>query len=245
MGVLMAHVIESADELTIPEKLSRCEEILHYRFVDRELLETCLTHASISKTRLNSNERLEFLGDAILGAIICESLYHRFPESPEGELTRMKSSLVSRNTCAAITKELGLDRCLLLGKGLSIHNEVPLSILAGVIEALVAGVYFDGGMEACRRMVLRIYASRFEQTTQYDRARNFKSQLQQLSQKSFGETPIYQVLDEKGPDHSKCFQVSAVIGLQTFPSAWGASKKEAEQRAACNALQEIQGQKQV
>jgi ribonuclease-3 len=243
MGVSMSDLIESSDELTIQEKLARCEEILHYRFIDRELLETCLTHASISKTRLMSNERLEFLGDAILGAIVCESLYHRFPEAPEGELTRLKSSLVSRNTCAAITKELGLDRCMLLGKGLSIHNEVPSSILAGVIEALVAGVYFDGGMEACRRLVERMLASRLEQNTQFDRARNFKSQLQQLSQKSFGETPIYQVLDEKGPDHSKCFQISAVIGPQTFPSAWGASKKEAEQRAACNALLEIQGEK--
>ena len=199
----MADVFEFSDGLTTPEKLSLCEEILHYRFVDRELLETCLTHASISKTRLTSNERLEFLGDAIMGAIVCESLYHRFPESPEGELTRMKSALVSRNTCAAITKELGLDRCLFLGKGLSIHHEVPLSILAGVIEALVAGVYFDGGMEACRRLVERMFASRFHQTAQFDRTRNFKSQLQQLSQKSFGETPVYQVLDEKGPDHSK------------------------------------------
>jgi ribonuclease III len=241
----MADVIESSDGLTTQEKMSRCEELLRYRFVDRELLETCLTHASISKTRLTSNERLEFLGDAIMGAIICETLYHRFPESPEGELTRMKSSLVSRNTCAEITKELGLDRCLLLGKGLSIHNEVPLSILAGVIEALVAGVYFDGGMEACRRMVERLFASRFQQNAQFDRARNFKSQLQQLSQRSFGETPIYQVLDEKGPDHSKCFQIAAVIGPYAFPSAWGSSKKEAEQRAACNALLEIQGEKQA
>jgi len=237
----MSQVFEP-DELTVQEKLDRCEAILHYRFIDHELLERCLTHASVAKTRLASNERLEFLGDAILGTIICEMLYHRFPEAAEGELTRIKSALVSRNTCAAITRELGLDDCLLLGKGLAIHNDVPSSIMAGVIEALVAGVYFDGGMEACRRLIERLFGQRFEQTTQFDRSRNFKSQLQQFSQKSFGETPIYQVLDEKGPDHSKCFQVSAVIGPQTFPSAWGNSKKEAEQRAACNALLEIQGE---
>ncbi|MCA9070211.1 MAG: ribonuclease III [Planctomycetaceae bacterium] len=239
----MSDVTGASDELSVQQKLELCEALLHYRFLDRALLETCLTHASVAKTRLDSNERLEFLGDAILGAIVCERLFHRFPEATEGELTRMKSSLVSRNTCAAITKELGLDRCLLLGKGLSVHHEIPLSIMAGVIEALVAGVYFDGGMEACRRMVERMLSSRIEQNTPFDRARNFKSQLQQLSQKSFGETPIYQVLDEKGPDHSKCFQVSAVIGPQTFPSAWGNSKKEAEQRAASNALLEIQGKK--
>ncbi len=229
------------EELALPEKLELCETILEYRFLDRDLLEQCLTHASVSKTRLYSNERLEFLGDAILGAIVCEMLYHQFPDSPEGELTRLKSSLVSRNTCAAITKELGIDRCLFLGKGLGVHDEIPLSIQAGVIEALVAGVYFDGGMEACRRMIERLLKSRLGRTTSFDRARNFKSQLQQLSQKSFGETPIYQVLDEKGPDHSKCFQISAVIGPQTYPSAWGNSKKEAEQRAAYNALSEIQG----
>ncbi len=241
----MSDVIDSWDELTIQQKLERCEEILHYRFIDRELLECCLTHASVAKTRLNSNERLEFLGDAIMGAIICEMLYHRYPQVPEGELTRMKSALVSRNTCAAITKEFGLDRCLLLGKGLSIHIEIPSSIQAGVIEALVAGVYFDGGMEACRRMVERMFSKRIQPTNQFDRTRNFKSILQQISQKSFGETPIYQVLDEKGPDHSKCFQIAAVIGPQVYPSAWGASKKEAEQRAACNALLEIQGEKPV
>jgi ribonuclease-3 len=241
----MSDVIDSLDELTFEQKLSRCEEILHHRFIDRQLLECCLTHASVAKTRLSSNERLEFLGDAILGAIICEMLYHRYPQSPEGELTRMKSALVSRTTCAAVTKESGLDRCLLLGKGLTMHIEIPSSIQAGVIEALVAGVYFDGGMEACRRMVERMFGRRIQQTTQFDRTRNFKSILQQLAQKTFGETPIYQVLDEKGPDHSKCFLIAAVIGPQVFASAWGQSKKEAEQRAACNAILEIQGDKAV
>jgi len=238
----MSDVFEGPDEFTVQQKLEQCEAILKYRFLDRELLERCLTHASVATTRLDSNERLEFLGDAILGAIVCEMLYHRYPEAPEGELTRMKSSLVSRNTCAAITEELGLDDCLLLGKGLTIQNDIPSSIMAGVIEALVAGVYFDGGMEACRRMVERLLESRMGTSTGFDRERNFKSQLQQLSQKTYGETPIYQVLDEKGPDHSKCFQVSAVIGPHTFPSAWGTSKKEAEQRAASNAISKIQGE---
>lgn len=237
----MSDVFEGSDEFTVQQKLEQCEAILKYRFLDRELLERCLTHASVATTRLDSNERLEFLGDAILGAIVCEMLYHRYPEAPEGELTRMKSSLVSRNTCAAITEELGLDDCLLLGKGLTIQNEIPSSIMAGVIEALVAGVYFDGGMEACRRMVERLLESRMGTSTGFDRERNFKSQLQQLSQKTYGETPIYQVLDEKGPDHSKCFQVAAVIGPHTFPSAWGTSKKEAEQQAASNAISKIQG----
>src|SRR5271157_2591635 len=106
------------EESTAESKTSLCEEALQYRFRDRGLLELALTHASISRTRIESNERLEFLGDAILGGIICEALYHRFPEYPEGELTRIKSSLVSRNTCARVAEQLGLADFLLLGKGL-------------------------------------------------------------------------------------------------------------------------------
>src|SRR5579862_2188289 len=120
------------DDLTTDSKISECEEVLQYRFRDRGLLELALTHASVARTRIESNERLEFLGDAILGAIICEILYHRFPDFPEGELTRIKSSLVSRSTCAVVAGQLGLSRFLILGKGLLTHQHIPSSILAGV-----------------------------------------------------------------------------------------------------------------
>lgn len=221
--------------------LDECEEVLQYRFRDRRLLERCLTHASVARTRLDSNERLEFLGDAILGAVVCEALYHHFPDYPEGELTRIKSVLVSRQTCAAITERLGLERFLRLGKGVGANDRIPSSILAGVIEALVAGVYLDGGADTAREFVGRIMEAEITRATELSHGKNFKSLLQQLSQKSFGETPIYRLLDEKGPDHSKCFKIAAYIGPQGYPAAWGASKKEAEQRAACNALFEIQG----
>ena len=104
------------------EFLDKCEEALQFKFRDRDLLKQCLTHASVAKTRLASNERLEFLGDAILGVIVCEMLYHRFPEDAEGELTQIKSLLVSRDTCATISKEQGLDQFLILGKGLRLHK---------------------------------------------------------------------------------------------------------------------------
>jgi ribonuclease-3 len=221
--------------------LDDCEEALQYRFHDRRLLERCLTHASVARTRLDSNERLEFLGDAVLGTIICERLYQQFPEYPEGELTRIKSVLVSRQTCAAVTERLGLERFLRLGKGIGAHDRIPSSILAGVIEALIAGVYLDGGLEAAREFIGRVMEPEVAQTTELSHGKNFKSLLQQLSQKSFGETPSYRLLDEKGPDHSKCFKIAAYIGPRGYPGAWGASKKEAEQRAACNALYEIQG----
>ena len=227
---------------SLEDRLKACEvEVLHYQFRDRSLFERALTHASVAKTRLDSNERLEFLGDAILGAIVCELLFQRFPEHPEGELTRIKSSLVSRNTCAALTEELGLTRFLILGKGLAMHDRIPVSIMAGVFESIVAAIYLDGGYEAVREFVHRAFVAEIDRATDFDQSKNYKSLLQQLSQKSHGETPSYHLLDEKGPDHSKCFKVSAAIGSQIFAAAWGSNKKEAEQRAALNALHEIAG----
>jgi ribonuclease-3 len=228
------------EESTAESKVSLCEDSLQYRFRDRGLLELALTHASVARTRIESNERLEFLGDSILGGIICEALYHRFPEHPEGELTRIKSSLVSRNTCARVAEQLGLDDFLILGKGLLTHQHIPSSILAGVFESVVAAVYLDGGHEAVRAFVERAMAPVLDLEIEPRLSRNYKSILQQMSQKQFGSTPLYQVLDEKGPDHSKCFKISAAIGPQAYSAAWGASKKEAEQRAALNALCEIE-----
>ncbi len=229
------------EELTAESKFSLCEDALQYKFRERALLELALTHASVARTRIESNERLEFLGDAILGGIICETLYHRFPDYPEGELTRIKSSLVSRNTCARVAEQLGLGDYLILGKGLLTHHQIPSSILAGVFESIVAAVYLDGGHEAVRGFVERAMAPELDLEIEPRLSRNYKSMLQQMSQKHFGATPLYQVLDEKGPDHSKCFKISAAIGPQAYPAAWGTSKKEAEQRAALNALCEIEG----
>lgn len=221
--------------------LSQCETVLDYRFKDRDLLLNCLTHASGAKHRLASNERLEFLGDAVLGLVVCEMLFHRYPEYTEGELTRIKSVLVSRSTCAKISEAMGCDRFLLLGKGLSMHERVPASITSAVLESLIAGVYLDGGIEAARTLIERILEPELEMAAELEHGRNYKSLLQQHAQKSFGETPIYKLLDEKGPDHSKCFKVAALIGAQSYTAAWGPNKKEAEQRAAQNALHELQG----
>jgi ribonuclease-3 len=234
-------MLNPPDDPSVDSKITRCEEALEYQFRDRPLIELALTHASVARTRIESNERLEFLGDAILGAIICEFLYHRFPDSPEGELTRIKSSLVSRTTCAVVANQLGLSQFLILGKGLLTHQHIPSSILAGVFESVVAAVHLDGGPVAVRAFVERAMATVLEEEAEPQLTRNYKSLLQQMSQKQFGATPLYHVLDEKGPDHSKCFKISAAIGAQVYGAAWGASKKEAEQRAALNALCEIEG----
>jgi ribonuclease-3 len=229
-----------SDTADLTELLSQCEEVIGYRFRDRTILERCLTHSSIAKTRLHSNERLEFFGDAILGVVICEMLFHRFPTFPEGELTRVKSVLVSRITCAEVAEQIGMKRFLLLGKGVTSFDTIPASILSAAVESLVAGIYLDGGLEAARGFVVQCFGPQLDKTAAVEHGKNYKSLLQQFSQKRFGETPVYRLLDEKGPDHSKCFEISAVIGEKAYPPAWGPNKKEAEQQAACNALQALQ-----
>lgn len=231
---------EAGTALTDKE-LAACEAVLGYQFQNRELLRTCLTHASGANHRLNSNERLEFLGDAIMGAAVCEMLYHRFPEEPEGELTRIKSIVVSRTTCAKITEQLRLHEFLLLGKGLSGHETPPLSVMAAVFESLVAGVHLDGGHEAVRAFLERVLLPEIELAAGLEHGHNYKSQLQQVCQRTMGATPLYRLLDEKGPDHAKCFKVTVLINDKTYPPAWGPNKKSAEQRAAHNALNEIEG----
>lgn len=220
-------------------KLEQCERLIGHVFADRSLLLSALTHASGAEHRLVSNERLEFLGDSILGSIVCELLYHRFPDYLEGDLTKIKSVVVSRVSCAKLSKKLGLQECLILGKGMAQNPDLPESLLADVFEALVAAVYLDAGPDAVRRLVIGQLGPEIEKAEAGQLEGNFKSQLQQLAQRDFGCTPVYQLIDEKGPDHAKCFHVAAKIGNREYEPAWGSNKKEAEQRAACKALSEI------
>ncbi len=222
--------------------LTNCERVLSYTFQDRALLRSALTHASGADHRLASNERLEFLGDAILGAVVCDKLFHAFPESLEGALTRIKSVVVSRRTCAKVSKELGLDEFLVLGKGMGSPEHTPDSVLAAVFESLIGAIYLDGGIEPARTFILRHLTSEVDEAAEDQGGQNFKSGLQQSAQRQFGETPTYLLLDEKGPDHSKCFKVAAQIGAQRYAAAWGPNTKAAEQRAARNALCQIAGE---
>lgn len=234
-------MISGEESPSTTDVLAECEAVLGYNFQDRTLLFHCLTHASGAKTRLASNERLEFLGDSVLGLIVCEMLFKRFPEATEGELTRIKSILVSRTTCAKISLQLCCDRLIFVGKGLKVSERVPESVIAAVFESLIAGVYLDGGLEPARQLIERVMDPEIDLTTQQDHGRNFKSLLQQHAQKSLGATPVYKLLDQRGPDHSKWFKVAASIGQHMYTPAWGANKKEAEQRAAHNALFELEG----
>lgn len=223
------------------EILEECQKAIGYQFQQPMLLRAALTHASSADTRLASNERLEFLGDAVLGLITCEQLFLRFPDYQEGDLTKIKSVVVSRRTCAHVSRQLNLGEYLFLGKGMNAHIAVPSSLLADVFESLVAAIYLDGGLEAAKPFVLKYISPEIEQVAEGAHSGNYKSVLQQLAQREFGATPQYQLLDEKGPDHSKCFKITAVIGRHAYPAAWGRNKKEAEQKAAMNAIAEING----
>jgi ribonuclease-3 len=224
------------------EILEECQKAIGYQFRQPELLRAALTHASGADTRLASNERLEFLGDAVLGLVTCEQLFLRFPDYEEGDLTKVKSVVVSRRTCARMSRLLNLGDYLFLGKGMHVHTAVPASMLADVFESLVAAIYLDGGLEAAKRLILKYVGPEIEEMAEGQHGGNFKSVLQQVAQRELGDTPQYLLLDEKGPDHSKCFKIAASIGRHTYAAAWGRNKKEAEQKAAMNALAQIKGE---
>jgi len=215
------------------------EKVLGHRFNDVSLLEEALTHASVAGSRQSSNERMEFLGDAILGMVVCEYLFEAFPNLLEGDLTKIKSAAVSRRACAKIAQELGLDQLLKLGKGMASRNGIPKSVSAAVFESVIAAIYQDGGFEKARAFILEHLVPIIDQAVRNGHQYNFKSILQQFSQQQFGRTASYILLDENGPDHAKCFKVCVQIGETSFPPSWASSKKQSEQRAALNALLEL------
>ena len=221
--------------------IQHCEEKLQYEFRDKSLIVEAITHASCSDTRLSSNERLEFLGDAILGFVVCEYLFQTYPSWLEGQLTKVKSVVVSRQTCGRIGLDLALEETLVVGKGIGNRGPVPISLLANAFESIVAAIYLDGGMDPVWKFLMRFVPDEVQSAIGGETDSNFKSELQQFAQKKFGLPPTYQLLGDKGPDHEKWFMIAAHLGREKYSPAWGRNKKEAEQRAAANALAEING----
>jgi ribonuclease-3 len=219
--------------------LQELEQVLQYEFSDKSLLEQSLMHASSADARVDSNERMEFLGDSVLNLVICWSLYERFPQYLEGDMTKVKSMLVSRRTCAKVAKAIGLYHWMTVSKGISGTRGFEGSIAAGAIEAIIAAIYIDGGYPEASKFILRAFGPFIEPADAEQHHENYKSVLQQYAQQELNASPIYQLLDEKGPDHNKCFEVGVTISHRHFPSAWGINKKEAEQKAAYNALMEL------
>jgi ribonuclease-3 len=213
-------------------KLSECQRRLEYTFQSIGWLEKALTHPSNKFDDGRSNERLEFLGDAILGMVISEHLFETFDERPEGHLTFIKSIVVSKPALARRSKSLGLDQFVSVGKGMIESGVLPESVLANVLEAIIAAIYIDGGLPEARRFVLQNLAEEIARVEAEEHERNYKSILQQYAQRELNSTPTYRVIGHSGPDHQRSFQVVTVINGKTYESAWGQSKKEAEQRSA-------------
>ena len=215
-----------------PGTLEELQDYLEIWFHDTSLLQEAITHSSAKTQDLPCNERLEFLGDSVLGMVIAEDLFRAHPDFDEGELTLIKSEVVSSRTLAEVGKHRGFGRFVTVGKGLKREKGLPSSLMAGVMEALIGAIYIDQGLETARAFILDCLSLQIENVLANRYRRNYKSILQAYSQKHFGITPVYRVVDEKGPDHGKTFEVEARVGKRRFPAGRGHSKKDAEQRAA-------------
>lgn len=221
------------------EVIEQIEEKIGYTFNDKNLLMKSFIHCSAVDNRLDSNERLEFLGDSVLGLVICHELFRRFKSYLEGDMTKVKSMLVSRKSCSKVIKDIGIIEFLKLGKGMIFGKAINGSIAASLLEGIIAAIYLDGGLEPAREFILMLFGPMIDKTSSEHYHGNYKSILQQHSQQNHNITPRYIVLDEQGPDHNKCFEIQAAIEDKHYSSAWGMKKKDAEQKAAYNALVEI------
>ena len=219
---------------------------LAYKFRNHRLLEEALTHKSYVNEQKSStgsdNERLEFLGDAVLSLVVSEQLAALLPHSPEGALSKHKARLVSESMLAGVARRLNLGSCLRLGRGeeLSRGREKD-SLLADAVEAVIAAVHLDGGLESSRRVVARLFEQEFSQVAS-QRHRpgedDYKTQVQEWCQRRFDSLPSYAVVRESGPDHDKLFEVEVTVNGEVVGRGMGRSKKEAEQSAAKQALQD-------
>ncbi len=221
------------------DDVARCEQLIGYTFRNKELLAEALTHASGANTRLRSNERLEFLGDSVLGFLVCHHLYDRCPDLLEGDMTKIKSIVVSGQTCGQWAEQLHLRSVLRVGKGMGRRGSVPASLMSDMFESIVGAIFLDGGLTAIESWLAPLISERVQDIRTSEEKQDYKSALQQWAQKHYGVPPTYFVLEERGPDHAKSFYIAAQLGNRQFTPAWGRTKKEAEQSAARAALTEL------
>lgn len=220
---------------------TKLEKAIGYTYRDKELLKTALSHASYAnetyKNSLKSYERLEFLGDSILGFVTAEYLYRTFPDKLEGDLTRIRAELVCEKNLAQIAEELDLGDYLLLGHGESQNGGRWRSgILCDVMESLIAAAYLDSGMEAAKSMITRLILPKL---TVVEKLRDYKTEFQELVQQKKNQTIVYELVGETGPDHCKEFSVRVLLNGEEVGTGIGTSKKRAEQAAAAQALSRL------
>ena len=223
----------------ILQKAPEIEGRLGYNFTDRSLLALAFVHRSYvneNKDASEHNERLEFLGDSILGMLVAEYLYRYLPGTPEGELSHLRSRLVEASSCVQYVQQLEVEKYLLLGKGERMNDgRGRESILADLLEAIIGAIFLDGGLPAAKAFLFKNFSTKIDAILKTP-LKNWKALLQDFCQKNYQQTPQYVVLEAKGPDHSKIFKVAVVINNKEMGAGAGASKKEAQQAAAEAAL---------
>ena len=227
------------------EALSVLQREISYQFNDPDLLNTALTHRSyaneMSGGTFRDNERLEFLGDSVLNIVVSHLLMERFPHCNEGELTRLRASLVNEKSLARISKNLGINECILLGKGESLRGgREKSSLTSDAYEALIGAVYLDGGFEKAFGVVERQFSPFLDEGLINDG--DFKTKVQQVCQSRFGRLPRYRLSEVKGPEHDKTFGAEIFIDHRSYGYGVGKNKKEAQQNAAREALKKISGE---
>ena len=222
--------------------IKELETAIGYRFRNISLLQNALTHSSYANERwhnsLLSNERLEFLGDSVLGMLVADYLYRTFPNRPEGELTRMRADMVCEQTLAAVADKIGLGRHLMLGHGEEQGGgRTRNSILADAMESVIAACYLDGGLEAALKVVQQFILVEVPVTKLHNA--DYKTQLQELVQQKKNQVLSYSLVGQSGPDHDKKFDVEVMLNGNVVGSGSGSSKKRAEQDAARVAIENM------
>lgn len=225
------------------ESIPKIEEILGTVFENKDLLMLAFVHRSYVNEHRDEidqhNERLEFLGDSVLGLVVADFLFRRLPSYPEGSLSQLRSRLVDATACARFIQKLKLGDYILLGKGEQLNEgKTKGSILADVFEAIIGAMYLDGGFGVARSFICFHFEPEIEEAIGSP-TRNYKAELQDYSQKKYQKPPAYRVVEETGPDHAKIFHVIVSLEGQDLGAGMGSSKKEAEQRAAFEALGKI------
>ena len=224
------------------DEITKLEATLHIPFRNSALLQQALVHRSYLNENpdfnLPSNERMEYLGDSMLSAVVAEKLYKDYPDFSEGDMTRVRSALVRKETLARLARyHLKLDSYLYLGHGEETSGgRAKQSILADALEAVIGAVFLDQGFDICRDLILRLYEGEVEKAADDSLTADFKSQLQEVVQSKYHEIPAYRVVSAEGPDYAKEFIVEVVVGGRAMGKGRGSSKLEAEKEAAKAAL---------
>lgn len=220
------------------------EEKLGYKFRDRELLKKALTHTSFfsqkEKDEINHFQRLEFLGDSVLDFIVSKYLYHEFPFSSEGELSKLKSVIISQPFLVKLTDQINLDKYIILGKGVDLKKgRGRFSILADCLEACLGAIFLDGGIDNCEKIINRLLKKKNIKLIAQNQINDFKTYLQEFAQKNIHCLPAYQTIKESGLEHQKTFYMEVYVGSKLYGTGSGKNKKEAEQNAAYHALKTL------